>query len=275
MTAFQVRLKLFIPGQAKEVDVSALTGRKALIMGVANEYSLAWFIAKRLREEGVQIGLTYGFPSLEKRVRPLAESIRADFFLECDVTDDASLDSAFSAVSSKWSGLDILVHSIAYARPEDLDNRMVKTTREGFQQAMDVSVYSLIAAADRAEKLMKNGGSILTLTNYGSDRVIPNYNVMGVAKSALESCVRYLAHDLGNSKIRVNAISAGPIKTLSAGGIKNFNGFLDLVTEKSPLHENIDGMDVAELALFLSGPAARRITGGIYFVDSGTNIMGA
>ncbi|MEQ1877869.1 MAG: enoyl-ACP reductase [Bdellovibrionia bacterium] len=255
--------------------MSALTGKKALIMGVANEYSLAWFIAKRLREEGVQIGLTYGFPSLEKRVRPLSESLRADFCVECDVTVDSSLKAAFGEAEIKWGGIDILVHSIAYARPEDLDGRMVKTTRAGFQQAMDVSVYSLIAACDLAEPLMKNGGAVLTLTNSGSDRVIPNYNVMGVAKSALESCVRYLAHDLGNSKIRINAISAGPVKTLSAGGIKNFNGFLNLVAEKSPLHENIDGLDVAELALFLSGPSAKRITGGTFFVDSGTNIMGA
>jgi enoyl-[acyl-carrier protein] reductase I len=255
--------------------MSTLAGRGALIMGVANEYSLAWFIAKRLREAGVRIGLTYAFPQLEKRVGPLSEQLRADFCLECDVTQDAHLDRVFDHVKSSWKTLDILVHSIAFARPDDLDGRLVKTSRAGFQQAMDVSVYSLIAASERAEPLMKNGGSILTLTNSGADRVIPNYNVMGIAKGALESCVRYLAHDMGRSKIRVNAISAGPVKTLSAGGIRNFNGFLEMVQEKSPLHENIDGLDVAELAAFLSGPASRRITGGVFFVDSGTNIMGA
>ena len=255
--------------------MSALTGRNALIMGVANEYSLGFHIAKRLREEGVRVGLAYAFPQLEKRVRPLGESIKADFVAECDVTRDDHLNALFEKASQSWKKLDILIHSIAFARPDDLDNRFVKTSRAGFSQAMEVSVYSLVAACERAEPLMKDGGSILTLTNSGSDRVIPNYNVMGLAKAALESGVRYLAHDLGPSKIRVNAISAGPIKTLSAGGIKNFNGFLDLVSEKSPLHENIDGLDVAELATFLSGPQARRITGGVFFVDSGTNIMGA
>ncbi|MGK5090374.1 enoyl-ACP reductase [Bdellovibrionota bacterium FG-2] len=254
-----------------------MTGKKALILGIANERSLAWAIAQALHDEGAEIGVNFLGESLERRVRPLAESIGATFIEPCNVTDDAQLDSLFEKVREKWGKLDILIHSVAFANREDLDGRFVDTSREGFRVALDISAYSLVAAAKRTEPLMDTvgGGTILTLSYYGAHKVIPNYNVMGVAKAALEACVKYLAVDMGPKKIRVNAISAGPVKTLSAAGIRGFRSLLAQAGEKTPLHENISAEDVGAMAAFLCGPGGRHITGSTLYIDSGASILGA
>jgi enoyl-[acyl-carrier protein] reductase I len=251
-------------------------GKKALILGVANERSLAWSIAQHLHQGGGQLGFTFLGDALERRVRPLAESVQADIIAPCNVSDDAQIDSLFDLVKEKWGGLDILIHSVAFANKEDLEGRFSDTSREGFRIAMDISAYSLIATAKRAHPLMEGrNGSILTLSYHGAQKVVPNYNVMGVAKAALEASVRYLAYDLGAQKIRVNAISAGPVKTLAAAGIRNFRTMLASAEEKTPLHENISGDDVGALAAFLCSPLGKHITGTTMYVDSGAHIMGA
>ncbi len=254
----------------------SLTGKKALILGIANERSLAWAIAQALHDEGAEIGVNFLGESLERRVRPLAESIGATFIEPCNVTDDAQLDALFQKVREKWGKLDILIHSVAFANREDLEGRFVDTSREGFRVAMDVSAYSLVATAARAEALMDivGGGTILTLSYYGAHKAVPNYNVMGVAKAALEACVKYLAVDLGPKKIRVNAISAGPVKTLSAAGIRGFRSLLSDAGEKTPLRENIAAEDVGAMAAFLCGPGGRHITGSTLYIDSGASILG-
>lgn len=253
-----------------------LKGKKALIIGVANERSLAWAIARHLHDQGVELGFTYLGESLERRVRPLAESVQASLIEPCNVAEDSHIDELFSKVREKWGALDILIHSVAFANREDLDGRFVETTREGFRVAMDISAFSLVALAKRAEPLMEGrNGAILTLSYYGAQKVVPNYNVMGVAKAALEASVRYLAYDMGSRKIRVNAISAGPIKTLAAAGIRDFRSMLAAAEEKTPLKENIDGDDVGSLAAFLCGPGGKHITGSTLYVDSGAHIMGA
>ncbi len=250
-------------------------GKKALVLGVANERSLAWSIAQHLHQGGAQLAFTFLGDSLERRVRPLAESLQADLILPCNVTDDAQLDTLFSQIKDKWGSLDYLIHSVAFANKEDLEGRFVTTSREGFRMALDVSAYSLIATAQRAEPLMEgHEASIITLTYYGAKKVVPNYNIMGVAKAALEASVRYLAYDLGPKKIRVNAISAGPVKTLAAAGIRNFKTMLASSQEKNPLHENISGDDVGALAAFLCSPLGKHITGSTLYVDSGAHIMG-
>ncbi len=252
-----------------------LTGRTALIVGVANERSLAWGVAKKLHELGATLGFTFQGEVLEKRVRPLAESIGATFVESCDVANDQDISEVFSKVKARWDKLDILVHSVAFANREDLEGRFVDTNREGFRKALDISAYSLVALAKAAEPLMEShGGSILTMSYHGAQKVIPNYNVMGVAKAALEACVRYLAVDMGPKKIRVNAISAGPVKTLAAAGIRGFRDILGQMGEKNPLRENISAEDVGEFAAFLSLPGAKHITGGVHYVDSGLNILG-
>jgi enoyl-[acyl-carrier protein] reductase I len=250
-------------------------GKKALIIGVANERSLAWAITRHLKANGAEIGLTYLNEALERRVRPLGEEVSATLIEPCDVGDDASMDALFKRVEEKWGKVDYLVHSVAFANKEDLEGRFVDTSRAGFALAMDVSAYSLVALARRAEPLMKQagGGSILTLSYYGAEKVVPNYNVMGVAKAALEACVRYLAWDMGGNKITVNAISAGPVKTLAAAGIRNFRSMLAAAEEKTPLKENIDADDVGALGAFLCSPLAKRITGTTMYVDSGAHIM--
>ncbi len=251
-------------------------GKKALILGVANERSLAWSIAQHLHQGGATLGFNFLGDALERRVRPLAESVQADLIEPCNVASDTELDAFFSQVKTKWGGLDILIHSVAFANREDLEGRFVNTSREGFRTALDISAYSLIATAQRAEPLMEGReGAILTLSYYGAQKVVPNYNVMGVAKAALEASVRYLAYDLGQKKIRVNAISAGPVKTLAAAGIRNFRTMLSADQEKNPLHENITGDDVGALAAFLCSPLGRHITGSTLYVDSGAHIMGA
>jgi enoyl-[acyl-carrier protein] reductase I len=211
---------------------------------------------------------------LEKRVRPLAEQVNSDLVISCDVTDDAQIDTAFQQISSKWGGLDVMVHAIAYANREDLEGRFVDTSRKGFGLALDISAYSLVALSRAAAPLMTNGGAIVTLSYYGAEKVVPSYNVMGVAKAALEASVRYLAADLGPQNIRVNAISAGPIKTLAASGIKGFKGMLHVVEERAPLRRNVTQEDVGATALFLCSELGSAITGETLYVDAGYNILG-
>jgi len=252
-----------------------LKGQKALIVGVANERSLAWAIAEKLHAAGCELGFTYMDERLEKRVRPLAESVGATLIERCDVGNDQQVQALMNAAKTKWGSLDHLIHSVAFANREDLDGRFIETTREGFRLALDISAYSLLPLARYAEPLMeaKGGGSILTLSYYGAEKVVPNYNVMGVAKAALEACVRYLAYDMGSKKIRVNAISAGPVKTLAAAGIRDFRSMLSSAAEKTPLKENISAEDVGELGAFLCGPGGKHITGSTMYVDSGAHIL--
>lgn len=251
-----------------------LENKKAVIFGVANERSIAWAIAQALHKEGCELAFTYAGTALESRVRPLAESIGSKIILPCDVTKDEEIDAAFEKIKMEWGNLDILVHSIAFANKEELKGMFVDTSRDGFKLAMDVSCYSLVALAKRAYPLMTNGGSIITMTYYGSEKVIPNYNVMGVAKAALEAGVRYLAADLGRKNIRVNAISAGPIKTLAAMGISGFRDMLQTVENKAPLKRNIITEDVANTALYLSSSLSSGVTGEVIYVDAGYNIVG-
>lgn len=253
-----------------------LSWMKALIVGVANERSLAWAIAQKLHAQGVELAFTYVGEALERRVRPLAESVKSPIIEPCDVSKDDQIETLMKTVQKKWDRLDILVHSVAFANREDLEGRFVNTSRTGFHVAMDISAYSLVALARAALPLMQNqGGSILTLSYYGAHKVVPNYNVMGVAKAALESITRYLAYDLGPSKIRVNAISAGPVKTLAAAGVRDFRTMLAAAAEKTPLRENIAAEDVGALAAFLCGPGGVHITGTTLYVDSGAHIMGS
>jgi len=249
-------------------------GKRALILGVANERSLAWGIARHLHSAGCELGFTYLGDALERRVRPLAESVNSTLLLPCDVSNDSQLDSLFQAVQEKWGKLDILIHSVAFANRDDLEGRFVDTSRDGFRLALDISAYSLVACSKRAEPLMsQEGGSIITLSYYGAEKVVENYNVMGVAKAALEASVRYLANDLGPKKIRVNAISAGPVKTLAAAGIRNFRDKLAAAADKTPLRENIDAEDVGSLGAFLCSTAGKHITGTTLYVDSGAHII--
>ncbi len=256
------------------LNPTLLKGKKALILGVANERSLAWGIARHLHAAGCELGFNYLGESLERRVRPLAESVGATLLAPCDVANDTQLDELFRKVKEQWGGLDYLIHSVAFAQREDLEGRFIDTSREGFRTALDISAYSLVACAKRAEELMKpNGGSIITLSYYGAEKVVPNYNVMGVAKAALEATVRYLANDMGPGKIRVNAISAGPVKTLAAAGIRNFRDKLSAAEEKTPLRENINAEDVGALGAFLCTSGGAHITGATLYVDSGAHIL--
>ena len=253
-----------------------LEGKRALVLGVANERSISWAIARELRTQGARLALTFLGESLERRVRPLAAEIGAELVLPCDVADDAQVETLFAEIARSWNGLDILVHGIAFANRDDLTGRFVDTGREGFRIALDVSAYSLVALARGARPLMLDagGGSIVTLTFAGSERVFPNYNVMGVAKAALEASVRYLAADLGPDGIRVNAISAGPIKTLSAAGIRNFRDMLRVAEDRAPLRRNVTTEDVAHTAALLLGPGGAAITGQVVYVDAGLSILG-
>lgn len=251
-----------------------LDGKKALIFGVANKYSIAWGIAQALHAEGAEIAISYGIPQLEKRVRPLAESINAVFVEKCDVTNDEEIDAVFAKAAETLGQIDILVHAIAYAPSEELEGRFVNTSREGFKIAMDISAYSLVALARRSVPLMPEGGSIICLTYYGAEKVVPHYNVMGVAKAALEASTRYLAADLGPQNIRVNAISAGPIKTLAAGGIAGFRKMLGYVGERAPLRRNVDQSEVAKTALWLCSDLSSGVTGEVVYVDAGYHILG-
>lgn len=254
-----------------------LEGKKAFIFGVANHRSIAWAIAQALAGEGAQIALAYQ-ERMEKYVRDLAEKIPGTAVIPCDVQQDDQLDSAFARASEFFGGeLDILIHCVAFAPPSELENPFLETTRAGFHTALDISAYSLVAMSRRAAPLLKarGGGSILTLTYMASERVMPKYNVMAVAKAALECSVRYLAFELGEHNIRVNAISAGPLNTLAARGVSGFTAFREQMGHVAPLRRNIEQSEVGDVALFLSSNYARAITGEIMFVDAGYNIMGA
>ncbi|TCS92381.1 enoyl-ACP reductase FabI [Hazenella coriacea] len=251
-----------------------LEKKRIVIMGVANQRSIAWGIAKSLYEAGAELAFTYQGERLEKRVKQLIdEHMPGSLCVECDVTSDEQLQQAFSVIQQKWGYLDGLVHSIAFAKSTDLDGDFVQTSRDGYHLAQEISAYSLVAVSREAQPLMKNGGSIVTMTYLGSEKVIANYNVMGVAKAALEANVKYLANDLGPHQIRVNAISAGPIKTLAAKGVKNFNTVLDVIKEKAPLRRTTDASEVGDTALFLMSHLSRGITGEVIHVDNGFNII--
>ncbi len=251
-----------------------LDGKKGVIFGVANERSIAWAIARRLHGEGMELAFTY-VPALESRVRPLAESLGAALILPCDVTIDKEINGVFAAIKERWGGLDGLVHSLAFANKDELKGDFSATSREGFALALDVSAYSLVALSRGAAPLMEGrDGSIITLSYYGSEKVVQNYNVMGVAKAALEASAMYLAADLGRKKIRVNTISAGPVKTLAAMGISGFKQILDAVEARSPLGRNITQDDVAKTALYLLSDLSSGVTGEIIHVDAGYNTIG-
>ena len=249
-----------------------LKGKVAVVFGLANKRSIAWGIAQKLSEAGASLAICYQNERLQKDAEALAADLPDAKTFRCDVSIDADIDAVFEQLKSAYGKLDILVHSIGFA--PNIKNDVLHTAREDFRIAHDVSAYSLIALARAAEPLMSEGGSILTLTYYGSTKVFPNYNIMGVAKAALEATVRYLASDLGAKKIRVNAISAGPIKTLAARGIGDFTKILNAVEERGPLHRNVDALEVGNAALFLSSDLASGITGEITFVDCGYNITG-
>ena len=254
--------------------MNLLAGKKALIFGIANKHSIAWSIAENFRQHGAEVGLSYAIPQLEKRVMPLAEQIGATFVEKCDVTSDEEIDGLFSKAAAHFGTIDILIHAVAFAPSEELEGRFYNTSRDGFRIAMDISVYSFIALANRAYALMPDGGNMMTLTYYGAEKVVPHYNVMGVAKAALEASTRYLAADLGPHNIRVNAISAGPIKTLAAAGIAGFRKMLGYVGERAPLRRNIDQDEVARTALWLCSDLGSGVTGEVVYVDAGYHILG-
>lgn len=252
-----------------------LEGKKAVVFGIANEKSIAWAIAQAFRREGADLAITYANETLAKRVIPLAESIGASLILPCDVRNDDDIAAVFARIERSWGRLDTLVHSVAFANKDELKGSFLNTTREGFPLAMDISAYSLIALAKGAHPLLKERqGSIITLSYYGGQKVFPSYNVMGVAKAALEMSVRYLAEAVGPDGIRVNAISAGPLKTLAAAGVGGFNQIAGHVAEKAPLRRNISQEEVAGAALYLASDLSSGVTGEVHFVDSGYNIIG-
>ena len=251
-----------------------LEGKKALIFGIANKRSIAWGIAQALHAQGAEIGFSYGVEQLEKRVRPLAEQLGVTFVEKCDVMSDEEITAVFSKAGEVFGEIDILVHSIAYALREDLETRFIHTSREGWRIAMDVSAYSLVALTRAAVPLMPNGGTIICMTYYGAEKVVPHYNVMGVAKAALEASTRYLAADLGPQNIRVNAISAGPIKTLAAAGIAGFRKMLGYVEERAPLRRNVSQEEVGKTALWLCSDLSSGVTGEVIYVDAGYHILG-
>lgn len=251
-----------------------MDGKVALIFGVANKNSIAWGITQKLHEEGATIGLSYAGEVLTKRVLPLAEEIGCDFVEQCDVTDDAQLDAVFEKAKERFGRVDVLVHAVAFAERDDLGGRFTHISRSGFKLALDISAYSLIAMARRVEALMPDGGSIMTLTYYAAEKVMPAYHVMAVAKAALETITRYLANDMGGQNIRVNAISAGPIKTLSAAGVPGFRTFLKYAESASPLRRSVTQEDVANTALWLASDLSSSVTGEIIHVDAGYNILG-
>jgi len=251
-----------------------LEGKKGLIMGVANDRSIAWGISKAAHEAGAQLAFTYQGEALEKRVRPLAESVGSSIVLPCDVTNMESVEATFATIQKDWGTLDFVVHAIAFSDKNELDGLYLNTTRDNFLRTMDISVYSFTAVAQKAAPLMANGGSLVTLTYYGAERVMPHYNVMGVAKAALEASVRYLAADLGPRNIRVNAISAGPIKTLAASGIGDFRYILKWNELNSPLRRNVTIEDVGRSGLFLLSDLGSGVTGEVLHVDSGYHTVG-
>jgi len=251
-----------------------MQGKRGLIMGLANDKSLAWGIAQKLHEHGAELAFSYQGEALEKRVRPLAASLGSDFLIDCDVSDMAALDVAFDTLKARWPTIDFVVHAIGFSDKNELRGRYYDTTLENFLLTMNVSAYSLVAVAKRARALMPHGGSILTLSYYGAEKVVPHYNVMGVAKSALETSVKYLANDLGSENIRVNAISAGPIKTLASSGIGDFRYILKWNELNAPLRRNVTIEDVGGGALYLLSDLASGVTGDIHHIDCGYNVIG-
>jgi len=251
-----------------------MAGKRGLIMGVANDRSIAWGIAQSLHAQGAELAFSYQGDVFRKRVGPLVEHMRPAALVDCDVSNSASIDVAFAALADAWDRLDFVVHAIAFSDKEQLKGRYIETTAENFAMTMNISCYSFTAVAQRAEKMMRDGGSLLTLTYYGAEKVMPHYNVMGVAKAALEASVRYLAEDLGKRNIRVNALSAGPIKTLAASGIGDFRYILKWNELNAPLRRTVSTGEVGDSALFLLSDLSRGITGEIMHVDAGYNIVG-
>ncbi|HKL48575.1 MAG TPA: enoyl-ACP reductase [Desulfuromonadales bacterium] len=252
-----------------------MEGKRGLIFGVANDKSIAWGIARQLREQGATLGFTYLNGAVEKRVRPLAESLGSDLILSCDVASDEEIAAVFKEVEKQWGKIDFIVHSVAFADRDDLKRPFSQTSRTGFQLAMNISAYSLISITHAALPVLKEGGSIVALTYLGAVRAIPNYNVMGVAKAALEASTRYLAAELGEKNIRVNAISAGPIKTLAASGIGQFKEKLKIMDERAPLRRTVTQDEVGKSAVYLLSDLASGVTGEIHYADAGYNITGA
>jgi len=251
-----------------------MAGKRGLIMGLANDRSLAWGIARQLREHGAELAFSYQGDALRKRVAPLAEQLGSDLLIDCDVSDMAALDAAFASLKERWDGLDFVVHAIGFSDKNELRGGYVDTSLDNFLMTMNISVYSFCAVAARARTMMKPGGSLLTLSYYGAEKVIPHYNVMGVAKAALEASVKYLAADLGPEGVRVNAISAGPIKTLAASGIGDFRYIMKWNEYNSPLRRNVTIEDVGGAGLYLCSDLASGVTGEIHHVDAGYNVVG-
>jgi len=251
-----------------------MAGKRGLVMGVANDRSIAWGIAKAVAAQGGELAFTYQGEALERRVKPLAQSINADIVVPCDVTDEASIDATFATLNERWGSLDFVIHAVAFSDKDELKGKYVDTTRGNFLRTLDISCFSFTAVAARAQKLMTNGGSLVTLTYLGAERVMPHYNVMGVAKAALECSVRYLAADLGELGIRVNAISAGPIKTLAASGIGDFRQILRWNELNAPMVRNVTIEDVGGAGLYFVSDLSKGVTGEIHHVDSGYNVVG-
>lgn len=253
-----------------------LTGKKGIIFGVANDHSIAWACAKALHAEGAELAFTYQGEALERRVKPLAESVGSTFVEECDLSKDDHIEAVFQKLKAHWGHIDFLVHAVAFANKQSLEGNFSETTREDFRLALDISAFTFCAVAREASKLMQGngGGSMLTLTYYGAEKVVPNYNVMGVAKAALEASMRYLAADLGESNIRLNAISAGPVRTLAAMGISGFREMLKVIPQKAALKRNIDADEVGKTSLYLLSDLSSGVTGEVIHVDAGYSIMG-
>jgi enoyl-[acyl-carrier protein] reductase I len=256
-----------------EIPRPVLKDSKALIAGIANEHSIAYGIARAFREVGAELAITYVNEKTRKYVEPLAQELGAPIFMQCDVAQPNELEAVFERIGSEWGKLDIMVHSLAWAPKDDLQGGLLDCSAEGFKQAMDISCHSFIRMARLAAPLMKDGGTMFAMTYYGADKVVPNYNVMGPVKAALESCCRYLAYELGPKGIRVHAISPGPLKTRAASGLKDFDLMLNAAAQRAPLGELVDIMDVGYTCAFLSTPYARRVSGETLYVDGGVNIM--
>jgi enoyl-[acyl-carrier protein] reductase I len=250
-----------------------MDGKRVMVFGVANERSIAWGISQHMHQQGARLGFNYVGEAVERRVRPLAESVGAELVLPCDVTSDGEITDTFARIREEWGGLDVLVHSVAYADKNDLSGRFQNTSRAGFLKAMEISAYSLVHLAREAAPLMPEGGNIVTMTYYGAEKVVENYNMMGVAKAALEASVRYLAADLGPDGIRINAVSAGPLKTLAATGVKNFRGLMSQFEERAPLRRNVTLDDVGRATLFLCSEMGSGVTGEVLHVDLGFNVL--
>ena len=256
------------------INTSLMKNKKGLVMGVANERSIAWAIAKTLSNSGAEVALTYQGEVLKKRVGPLAKEINSSIVLECNVENENNISKVFNEIKKKWKVIDFVVHAIAFSNREELKGKYLNTTKDNFKRTMDISCYSFTAVAREAEKIMTNGGALLTLSYFGSEKFMPHYNVMGIAKSALEASIKYLAKDLGRRKIRVNALSPGPIKTLAASAIGDFNYILKWNENNSPLKRNITADDISGSAIYFLSDLSSGVTGEIHHVDSGYNIIG-